>query len=180
MAIDPVISLIFSLVLSYIFVVAAVHKWQGFAEFQETLGNYRVLPAFLVKPFAFALPLLEFAAGVALLIPLTSKLAGAMAGILLLVYILAMLINLAQGRRSIDCGCGGSDQKQNISEWLVLRNTVLVLFAWCVMHNSPIRELGWFDWLVAFLATIVISLIYNILNQLLVNRDLLKVLKNHA
>ncbi len=180
MPVDPVVSLIFALVLSYIFVVAALHKFKGFSEFLETVSNYRVLPAFAVKPFAIALPVIELATGIALLIPFTSSLASAVAGILLLVYILAMLINLAQGRRSIDCGCGGSDQKQNISEWLLLRNGMLVIFAWSVMNNVPAREFSWFDWLLAFLAATVICLIYNILNQLLVNRDLLKVLKNHA
>ncbi len=180
MPVDPLINLIFSLVLSYIFVVAAIHKLKSFSELLETVTNYRVLPAFLVKPFAMLLPVLELATGIGLLIPFTSSMAGAAAGILLLVYLLAMLINLAQGRRSIDCGCGGSDQKQNISEWLLLRNGVLVLFAWSVMNNVHAREFSWFDWLLAFLAATVICLIYNILNQLLVNRDLLKVLKNHA
>ena len=180
MVIDPVISLIFSLVLSYIFVAAAVHKLQDFGEFRETITNYRVIPDRLVTPFAVILPLAELAAGIGLLVPFTASVAAVAVALLLLVYILAMSINLAQGRRSIDCGCGGSEQKQYISEWLVLRNALLVVFACCIVVDGPVRELAWFDWLVAFLGTTVICLIYNILNQLLVNRDLLKVLKNHA
>lgn len=177
---DPLLALIFSLVLSYVFVVAAIHKWKAMTEFRETILNYQVVPGFLVAPLAFAFPLVEFVSGVALLIPQTSSVAAVCVAMLLLTYILAMAINLLKGRRSIDCGCGGTDQKQNISEWLLIRNGVLVFFAWCVMTSVQGREFSWFDWLVAFLATVVICLIYNILNQLLVNRDLLKVLRNHG
>ena len=180
MNVEPLIGLIFSMVLSYIFVVAAVHKWKDLGEFQETLANYQVIPTFLVKPFSFAMPMVELFAGVGILVPAITNLSALVIALLLLTYMTAMSLNLVKGRRSIDCGCGGGDQKQNISEWLVLRNAVLVFFAWCVMSNNPVREFIWFDWLVAFLATTVICLIYNILNQLLVNRDLLKVFKSHA
>lgn len=177
---DPLVVLIFSLVLSYIFVVAAVHKWRAMEEFRETLVNYRLLPESFTRLFAIVVPVMEFTAGLALLVPQANRPAALVSGILLLAYMTAMGINLMRGRRSIDCGCGGGDQKQNISEWLILRNAVLLFFAWCVVAAGPGREFGWFDWVVAALATAGICLIYNILNHLLVNRELLKVFTNHG
>ncbi len=180
MKLDPVFIITCSLILSYVFVVASFHKWQNLDEFTETLRNYRLLPEALVGLFSIAIPVLEILCGLALLIPQSAAAAAILAAALLLMYMFAIGLNLLKGRRSIDCGCGGSDQKQAISEWLVLRNSVLLFFSYCVVVATQAREPLWLDWGIALLAAIVGCLFYNIVNQLLVNRDLLKGLRNHG
>ncbi len=179
MQFDPVISVTCSLILSYVFVVASIHKLQNLGEFEKTLINYRLLPDNLVRTFVYSIPITELLCGIALLTPVGAPVAALFAAALLLVYIFAIAINLFRGRRTIDCGCGGSEQTQAISEWLILRNGVLLFFACSIMTAVSSRELGWFDWVVALLATIAGCLFYNIVNQLLVNKDLLKVLRSH-
>jgi uncharacterized membrane protein YphA (DoxX/SURF4 family) len=180
MQLDPVIPVTCSLILSYVFVVASFHKWQNMSEFRQTLSDYRVVPERLLSLFIYSIPALEMITGVALLIPIGSGLAAIFASVLLFVYMFAIGINLLKGRRSIDCGCGGTEQRQNISEWLLLRNGLLLFLAYCVTASVQVRELFWFDWTVVFLAAVVGCLFYNIINQLLVNKDLLKVLRTHG
>ena len=94
-------------------------------------------------------------------------------------YIFVIGINLIKGRRTIDCGCGGTNQKQNISEWLLLRNGILLFLVYSITAPVQPREFIWFDWTVVVLATMLGCLFYNIVNQLLVNKDLLKGLRSH-
>lgn len=180
MQIDPVIPLVCSLILSYVFVVASFHKWQNLSEFRETLTNYQVLPEALLGFFVLSVPTVELLCGVALLVPYSVTMAASGVAILLLMYIGAIAINLLKGRRTIDCGCGGTEQKQAISEGLIVRNGVLVFFAYCLITAVPARELGALDWLIALLATVVGCLFYNIVNQLLVNKGLLKGLRDYG
>jgi uncharacterized membrane protein len=179
MQFDPVIPVTCSLILSYVFVVASLHKWQNIEEFRTTLTNYQIVPDNLLNVFIFTIPAVELLSGIALLIPVSSRLAALSAAVLLLMYMFAIGINLIKGRRSIDCGCGGTEQKQAISEWLLLRNGVLLFLAYCITASVQAREFIWFDWIVVFLATIIGCLFYNIINQLLVNKDLLKGLRSH-
>ncbi len=180
MQIDPVIAITCSLILSYVFVVASFHKFQNISEFKQTLSDYQVIPDSLLSFFIYSIPTLEMLTGITLLIPISSGLAAISASFLLLVYMVAIGINLIKGRRSIDCGCGGTEQKQNISEWLLLRNGLLIFLAYCITASVQARELLWFDWTVVLLAAIIGCLFYNIINQLLVNKDLLKVLRTHG
>ena len=179
MVIDPVIPVTCSLILSYVFVLASIHKWQNLEEFKNTLINYQVLPESLPVVFVYSIPAIELLCGIALLIPYSASLGALVAATLLLMYMFAIAINLLRGRRTIDCGCGGTEQKQAISEWLIFRNGILLFFAYAVITNVQTRELGWLDWIVVLLATATGCLFYNIVNQLLVNKDLLKALRTH-
>jgi uncharacterized membrane protein YphA (DoxX/SURF4 family) len=71
---------------------------------------YDVLPDGWVHPLATALPLLELAIGVFLLIGLGTRVAAVVAGILLVFLVAAVAQSWARGL-TIDCGCfGGGGQ----------------------------------------------------------------------
>ncbi|MCU1682170.1 MAG: DoxX family protein [Amycolatopsis sp.] len=67
---------------------------------------YDVLPDGLVRPVATALPLLELALGVFLLVGLGKRIVAVVSVLLLLVLIAAIAQSWARGL-SIDCGCFG-------------------------------------------------------------------------
>ena len=181
MIVDPVIHMIASLILSYVFVIAGFHKCQAPEEFTTTLINYKILPAILVRQGVYLFPTVEIMTGVALLIPPIARLAALSAGFLLLIYMLAIGVNLLRGHRHLDCGCGGPAQRQTISEWMLVRNGVLLSLAYMVTCQIDPRSLLWLDGIVIVLATLMACLFYNMVNQLLANRDLLKVLRGrHA
>lgn len=175
---DPAITIISALVLSYIFVLAGLHKFQNLSEFRGTLENYQLFSERLLLPLSLLVPTLEIAAGLGLLILPGAGLAAMTVGLLLSLYIFAIAINLLRKRRDIDCGCLGPLQKQTLSEWLIVRNVLLLGLVYFVMDSGGQRQLQWFDWLVIMLATVAGCLFYNIGNQLLVNKDKLKLLRS--
>ena len=169
--VDPVLPLGSALVLVCVFLAAGVHKWRDLRHFEATLGAYGLLPAVLVHPSALALPLAEFIVAIGLMLP-PARFTAAVAGAVMLgIYTLAIGINLARGRRSIDCGCGDPGQNQSLSEWLLLRNGALIGMATLAATPGVNRPTGWLDWLVATLAATTLVLLYSACNQLLSNRD---------
>ncbi|MBI2993052.1 MAG: methylamine utilization protein MauE [Gammaproteobacteria bacterium] len=176
---DPVIANASSLLLAGVFAGAALHKWWHAAEFRGVLADYRVIPAEWVNASSRLLPVLEFGAALGLAVPGTAFHAAVLAVVLLLVYSMAITVNLLHGRRELDCGCGGPPQP--LSAALLLRNAVLVVFACAVGADRIERPLGILDWGITLLAAAAGVLFYLIINQLLANSDSLKVLKRrHA
>ncbi|MFT3904771.1 MAG: MauE/DoxX family redox-associated membrane protein [Steroidobacteraceae bacterium] len=162
-------SVIASGVLCLVFVRALLHKLEGYAEFKATLGDYRLLPAALLPGAAAAVVGAESLAALLLIIPATRE-AGAMLGALLLgVYGLGIAVNLARGRNSIDCGCGGGGQ--GISLVHVLRNGLLMLLAVPVLTIEVRHPSGWLVSLATCGCVLVLWLMVVIFDQLLGNRS---------
>lgn len=125
MSLDPALTSTVSLVLATVFAAAAATKLRAPEVFAGVVENYRLLPAALVRPAALALPPAELAAAVGLLVPATRPAAAALAVLLLLLFAAAMAINLARGRREIDCGCFVGPLRQRVGWPLVGRNLLL-------------------------------------------------------
>lgn len=142
--IDPVVTLVARVGLVLLFGSAAFHKLRDRLEFTGVLAGYRVLPAGIVPTAAVAVAAAELVIAAALA-------AGSMVGpagavVLLAIYSLAIGINLARGRRTIDCGCGALGARQPIGEWLLVRNALLVGAA-LTLVAAPVatRPLSWVD-----------------------------------
>lgn len=171
---DPVVVVGSRLAVALLFATAASHKLRNFVDFRDTVENYDLLPAFLLAPAAVVVIGLEVAIVAALLYP-PAVAAGSTAAIwLLLCYMFAIGINLARGRRSIDCGCGGRSLRQPISEWLVLRNLLLVGVAWLAGGAMVARDVTVWDYLLGLLALATFSLLYIATEHLLANAPRLR------
>jgi uncharacterized membrane protein len=121
--IDPAIGTLLAGTFALLFASAALHKVRDLAVFAEVLRAYRVLPEGLAV--AWVLPLLEGAIAAALLVP-AARAAAALGGTLLLVlYALAMALNLYRGRRELSCGCGSFEERRPIAPWMLGRNVLL-------------------------------------------------------
>ncbi|MCS7268601.1 MAG: hypothetical protein NZ704_11155 [Geminicoccaceae bacterium] len=121
----PALHWVIALVLAGIFLPGAWSKLRAMDEVIGVVADYRLLPDRLVEPFARALPWAEIATGVSVLLPPSRPAGAALALALLCLFALAMAINLARGRREIDCGCFIGRQKERIAWSLVLRNLLL-------------------------------------------------------
>jgi hypothetical protein len=148
---DPVIDATVRTALALLLLAAAAHKIRDGARFRATVADYRLLPPTLVTVGAVILVLSEVADPVALAIARTWGLAGAAA--LLGLYAAAIAVNLARGRRHLDCGCTGPALRRPISGWLVLRNLLLVAIALADLAPVTPRSLVWIDRLTVVAAT---------------------------
>lgn len=150
MQVDPALHYLAVCLIALVFLQASVSKLLSRDEFQGIVANYRLLPAVLVVPFSRLLPIAELAAGLGVLTLPTRPSAAALAAALLLLFALAMGINLARGRRDIDCGCFKSALKQTISGWLIARNVLLAAAAAALLLPIADRDTGLLDYVTVF------------------------------
>jgi len=129
LAVDPVFSLLALTALALLFASAALAKLRDRERFAAILGAYQVLPSGLVRPAAVLLPFIELAAALGLFVTQVRLVALAAAAGLLFIYASAIALNLARGRRDIDCGCEGFGRRRPIAGWMLVRNGFLIAIA---------------------------------------------------
>ena len=115
------------MLVSLVFLTAAYGKLRHVVAFQGVVANYRLLPDAAVVPAAYLIPPAELLLGATLLLNLAFPWPLLCAAALLLLFALAMGVNLRRGRRYIDCGCFQGALRQTLSWTLVVRNAVLAL-----------------------------------------------------
>jgi len=169
--IDPMIPLVIASSLAVLFLLAARHKISANARFAAQLYAYKVLPDFMVKPVARVLPWMEVAIGAGLLFAMTRPFAAVAAAAMLVIYLLAMAVNLFRGRAEIDCGCG--DTPQSLSVWLLMRNAILTVAALFLLTPVASRPLNLLDFAFAFMFIVACCASYQMLEQLTRNHTLL-------
>ncbi|MEP6980331.1 MAG: MauE/DoxX family redox-associated membrane protein [Nakamurella sp.] len=92
--------------------LAGVLGWSGAVKAGDPVATetavraYSLLPDGLVSPAAAALPWLEIAVALLLLVGLATRLAAVLAAVLMVVFIIGVASAAARGL-SIDCGCFG-------------------------------------------------------------------------
>ncbi|MDJ0852716.1 MAG: MauE/DoxX family redox-associated membrane protein [Myxococcota bacterium] len=153
--------------LAWVLLSAALHKLRHPRAFQRALDDYRLLPAALVGPVGRALGWVELAAGLGVLAPPARTAGALLAAALFALYGGAIAVNLARGRRRIDCGCGGPGARRELSEGLVLRNAGLVLAALLAALPETPRAWLWLDTVTALGGATVLVLLYVTLDGVL-------------
>ena len=133
---------------------------------------YRLLPTALA-PIAGALLVMAEASTVfLLLVGMFTGLAGYgffLATMLLLLYLAAMLINVARGRAYIDCGCG--DEPTILGSGVLLRNVCLAGISVAGVFVASVQPIsGIWVFVMAACLSIIGIVLYQTVEQLLANR----------
>lgn len=170
--IDPLLPLVIATALALLFFMAARHKLNDNRRFQAQLAAYQLVPEPLLAISAKTLPWIEMSLVFTLLIPYTRVLAASLAATLLVVYALAMAINMSRGRSEIDCGCG--DIPQTLSPMLLLRNAVLAAGALVLTVPVVERAITTMDLIFVALFTAVLATAYLMVELLVRNHAVLK------
>ena len=122
---DPAIEGVLRGGLALLFGVTAFEKFRDLGAFRAAVVDYALLPERFVGAIAVAFAGCEAWLGVALVMPAAWRLrlpALLASAAVLALYAAAIAVNLARGRRDIDCGCAGPAARQPLSEWLLVRN----------------------------------------------------------
>lgn len=146
---------------------AALHKAADPVRFEGVLADYRLAPEAALPILRGAIPLAEATCALALVLPASRSAGGLAASGLLLIYAAAMGINLARGRRDIDCGCGGAPER--LGWTLVLRNLAFVA-ALAPAITGMGAALGVAGTLAAWIPALFALLAFGALEQLLANQ----------
>lgn len=175
-ALDPALQWTLRVALACLLLAAGLHKLRRGAAFRAALADYRLLPARLTAPAAHGLAALELGTGLALLAAPLAGGAAALAAALFALYGAAVALNLARGRRHIDCGCGPAPRPLGAS--LVARNALLVLAAGLAALPAAARPLVWIDALTVGAGALVLALLYTALDGALAHAPRLAALRS--
>jgi uncharacterized membrane protein YphA (DoxX/SURF4 family) len=165
MAVDPSIQLAARVLGALVFGTAVYGKMRHRAEYFGVVANYRLLSEYLVIPVAWlvlgleALAVLSFVSGSLILW-------GAwLAALLLSGFAAAIAINLARGRKAIDCGCFQSALRQPLRSVLVARNLLLAAAILPLVESSALDP-SVLQWLDGLAAGVVLFVLYRTLDRL--------------
>jgi hypothetical protein len=123
------------------FAVASVGKLSDSAAAVSAVERFQLLPASVARVFGLMLPWIELLLAVSLIIGAASRTAASFAIGLLVVFSIAQMIILLQGRR-VECGCFGSASFEPVQWRDVARNIFLLLCCvWSVRVTSGYFEL---------------------------------------
>ena len=116
----PWLTIRVQIALGVIFVVAALPKLADPPSFAHMIYNYRLVPGSLINISALIMPWLEVLCGLALILGVWTRPARNLIALMLLVFIIAISINLFRGN-AIDCGCfnvadAGKTYEQRIND----------------------------------------------------------------
>jgi len=162
-------AVIIRLLLAVIFLRAALHKLRNYKTFQAEMNAYQLLPLAWLPAAAALLIGIESATGILLMNPVWTM-GLCLAALLLIIYAIAMMINLLKGRRTIDCGCGGPlAAKKTISWSLVIRNFILALLALFCTTALLMRSLDTLEVFIIFSGVAASLLIYEAIEQAIAN-----------
>jgi uncharacterized membrane protein YphA (DoxX/SURF4 family) len=116
----PWLTIRVQIALGIIFLVAALPKIGDPPSFAHMIYNYRLVPGGLINLSALIMPWLEVLCGLALVLGIWTRPARNLIALLLIVFIVAISINLFRGN-AIDCGCfnvadAGKTYEQRIND----------------------------------------------------------------
>ncbi|WP_432492618.1 MauE/DoxX family redox-associated membrane protein [Kineococcus auxinigenes] len=113
-----------------VLVLAGTPKLLAPRAFSRVVRGFRILPEPLARPTARVVPVAEVLAGGALVVGVATPAAAAVAVVLFAAFTTGLVVNLARGRRDIDCGCFGftgapAGEVARIGPWHALRAAAL-------------------------------------------------------
>lgn len=143
----PWLTIRVQIALGAIFFVAALPKIADPPSFAHMIYNYRLVPGPLVNALALVMPWVEILAGLALILGLWRREAAVLTGLLVVVFIVAIGVNLARGH-AVDCGCfdvhaAGRSREEQLTDmkWVLVRDLGLLVMVAQVLVASrrPVR-----------------------------------------
>ena len=142
---DPALEHVLRGGLGLLLATGAAQKLRDLPRFRAAVEGYALLPVRAAAAAAPGFALAEAGLAAALWLPAAlgvRALALAAAAALFAVYGAAIGVNLARGRRAIDCGCGGPAARMPLSGWLVARNALLAAAALACAGGAAPRALA--------------------------------------
>lgn len=130
------------LILGGIFVYASIDKILHPTEFAKVVYNYQILPVVASNLLAIVLPWLELFAGLALLVGVFRAESALTLSVLLVVFIVALSVNLARGV-DIDCGCMTlGEAGRSISLLTIVEDILLLVAGVVVLRRAALEQQG--------------------------------------
>ena len=120
---DPSVGLLIRFVFGTMFLAAGASKLSDLGEFADAIRLYRIIPGATAGAVARVVSVTEVVLGIVLLLGVGIRYATVVGSALLVIFALAMAVNLIRGRQ-IPCGCKRESEPIQIKH--ILRNALSV------------------------------------------------------
>jgi putative oxidoreductase len=114
------------IILSIVFIYAAIEKIALPENFSVAISNYKLFPVAMINITAIIIPWIELSAAILLLFGISVKENSAIITFLLIVFTIAIIISLFRGL-NIDCGCFGTAYGSKIGLLKIIENILLII-----------------------------------------------------
>jgi uncharacterized membrane protein YphA (DoxX/SURF4 family) len=129
------VQMVCGIILGGVFIYASLDKIAHPRAFADIIYNYKLLPGIVIYLAACTMPWLEMTAGLCTVTGLFRRTAAMVLGGMLLLFIVAISINLARGL-DFDCGCFTTIKSENgsnpvgllIRDFFLLIPAVIIIF----------------------------------------------------
>ena len=130
-----------SIILTAVFITAALPKITDVASFALSIDQYQLFPSVGVTLLALSLPWLELVVGLGLLVPQVQKSSRRLCAALLTLFIAVHISALARGIE-VKCACFGQESSASSTELSLLRNACLLALTIAIIHweQSPKQQ----------------------------------------
>jgi uncharacterized membrane protein len=172
--VDPAIRWLAAASLAAVFAGSAIAKLRDLTGFRDAVENYRIVPRRIAACAAGIIPLAEIAGAIGILFGPTREASALLLLGLLVVFTAAIGVNLARGRRDIDCGCFGTARGQRLSGGLLVRNAMLIALAAVLLLPAGERRIGALDVMTIFFGAAALVTLYAAFNYLLAQASALR------
>lgn len=162
--------------MGLLFLLTAIDKLSHWKEHIHAIDDYQIIRSSLTTLFLVLFTTGELIVSISLLVvgPLFFNIS---IGILLLVvYSVAVAINLRRGNTQLSCGCGSVLENGQLSGSLIIRNVLLIaISAFMLIFNQfSLQSLNLFERIPVFLLSLSTLLIYGIIQHVLKDIKILK------
>lgn len=130
------LSLLLRLIFGTMFLAAGASKLSDLGEFAEAIKHYQLIPGATAGAVARGVAVTEAALGIVLLLGAAIPIASLLGSVLLVIFALAMAINLIRGRQ-IPCGCKRESEPIQIKH--IVRNAAGIA-ALIALTNLPAHQ----------------------------------------
>ncbi len=130
---------IIRLLIGLIFIYASIDKIIHPGAFAKIIHNYRLLPPEYINILALVLPWLEAITGICLIFGIKYKAANLIILTMLVVFIIALSINLVRGV-NISCGCFSTSGsvKSNLL-WRIIEDALMLIGCLIIMFKDKLQ-----------------------------------------
>lgn len=121
----------------YLFLFSSIHKLKDMEKHYNAVILYEIIPKQFTRVFIWLETVFEFFIGISFLLSFATSYVIIGAILLLMIYSIAIVVNITKGRINLDCGCGGLVGTHKLSKNLVSRNILLIFVLVIVFIVQP-------------------------------------------
>lgn len=129
------------IILGAVFIFASYGKLFSPAEFAKAILRYEFLPLYFVNILAIVMPWIEFIVGLMLLFGVFKKASSMLAGISLVMFLIALISAYARGL-DISCGCFSLEETSSKGDiiYRIIQDFIMLIAVVVIYKFSDVKK----------------------------------------